>query len=177
MVLIVERPYFANKVGMLARKNGTYSRPIVGSIVDVRIEDFLPDEILFSVKHASNYIGRLPDIPEINQLDQYFLSTSNFVNRVNLNAKEANAMLNTGEYIRLPDEWYEYAMVIDDYNGYVKAPKVNRHGEPSAEDIDERLDQYEANLGKLRVLSPQTLDKWQSEPTQYESYITRLRRI
>lgn len=170
--LISERPYIGDEVGMLARKGGSYSRPIVGSIVDVRIEDFLDDDILFSAKHASNYIGKLPDIPEINQYNRYFISSSNFTTNVNLSAAEATKYLNTGEYLQLPDKWFEYAMVIDDYNGYIKAPKMNRPGEPTAEEIDERLDEYETNIGKIRVLSPQTLERWQSE-----SYVKKLRLI
>lgn len=172
MVLICERPYLAAvNVGMLARKQGQYTRPIIGSIVDVRIEDFADDSVLHS-KHASNYIGRLPDIEEIGQHGRYFLSSPNFANRTDLTAADVKPLLQSGKYIMLPDDWYEYAMVVDDYNGYIKAPKVNRDNEPSAEEIDERLDEFESNRGRLRVYSPQTIAKWQTE-----SYIERLNRI
>ena len=72
--------------------------------------------------------------------------------------------------------WWEYAAVMDQYNGFVKAPKVPRAGEPSAYDVDEVLDSFEENLGKIDVLSPQTLHNW-SVKGLTESYLKRLDRI
>lgn len=181
---ILENPHFSKKVGLLARRNGKYTRPIVGELVDMRVEDFLPNEILKS-RAASNIIAKLPDIAEIGQIEQYLICTANAVSRVDLTKEEAIKYLNSGVYILLPHDhqnplweyskspWWEYTMVIDENNGYVKAPKIPRSGEPTAEEIDEQLDTYKSNIGKITVTSPQSLKK----QITTESYISRLSRL
>jgi len=173
-MLICERPYFSAKVGMFARKNGEYTRPIIASLVDIRIEDCLKDITLYS-KSASNYIAKLPDIKEIGQIGKYLIATANLISKVNLTKEEAYKYLRTGLYILLPDSpesplweyskapWWEYAMCLDEYNGYIKAPKKHRAGEPSPEEIDERLDEFKENKGLIKALSPQTIEKWRQE--------------
>jgi hypothetical protein len=72
--------------------------------------------------------------------------------------------------------WWEYAMVLDEHGNYIKAPKKNRMGEPSATEIDERIDDYKENAGKLIVLSPDTLDAMQTSAIK-ENYQSKLRRL
>lgn len=186
-MLICERPWFSQRVAMLARKDDEYTRPILGSMVDIRLEDFMPDDILVA-NFAKSIIGKLPDIPENNQIGRYFISHFNLIDDVNLTEADVEKFLATGEYILLPHSpkspywqftqspWWEYAAVMDSYNGFIKAPKVPRTGEPSADDIDELLDEYSENHGHLEVLSPETLKDWNVRDVT-ESYLKKLDRI
>jgi hypothetical protein len=185
MFILLERPATTQPFGLFARSGGKYNRPIVGNIVDFRVEDFMPHSVLESLL-AANMIGRLPDIPEIGQVNKYFSSTFNVVDIVS--QQQAMTLLDTGQYLMLPDNpssefweytnapWWEYATVIDKYDGFIKAPARPRSGEPTPEEADERIDLFPENKGKIRVVSPFTLDKWATQNVT-ESYIERLKRI
>lgn len=185
MFILLERPWTSQKFGMLARKEGQYSRPVVGDVIDFRVEDFMPQEVLVSLLGA-NMIGRLPDIAEINQVNKYFSSTFSDVNIIS--QQEAMALADTGQYLTLPDNpssefweyskapWWEFATVLDKYDGFIKAPMRQRAGEPSPDEVDERIDLYDENRGKISVVSPSVLDKWASQKVT-ESYLERLKRI
>jgi len=186
-MLICERPWSSQRVAMLARKDGEYTRPILGHFVDIRIEDFVPQDILVE-NFALNVIGKLPDVPEHNQLGRYFISHFNTIDEVNLTETDVEKFLATGEYILLPhtprsplwqysnSPWWEYAVVLDQYQQFIKAPKRPREAEPDPSSIDERLDDFEENAGKLNVLSPVTLEFWRVSGVT-ESYLRRLDRI
>lgn len=178
-MLINERPYFTDKVGMLARKDGEYSRPILASMVDMRVEDYVPDKLLMS-KYASNYIAKLPDIAELNQVDQFLIVNANLVSRTDVSKHEAERYLKSGQFILLPHSprsklwggspWWEFTTCFDETGNYIKAPKLPRHGEPSPEEIDEMLDDVDQNRGNIRVVSPQSVERVATR----ESYIDRL---
>lgn len=184
-MLLCERPYTSQPVGMLARKDGQYTRPILAQFLDVRIEDFMPDSVLVS-NNATNYIGRLPDIQSIGQVGKYFVANANLVIQVDLGEAEVKKAMDSGQYLLLPDSpespywrftkspWWEFCTCFDGDNGYVKAPKIPRANEPTPEEIDEKLDEYPQNRGNLQVKSPQNIEKGL---VAAESYIERLRRI
>lgn len=193
MFVLLERPSTTKKIGLLARQNGQYTRPIIGTIIDFRVEDFLPDQILHSMRGNNqvfvvNFIGRLPNIPQINQTNRYFIATFNDVSSVTASQEEVDQLLATGQYLLLPDNpdselwqhtrapWWEWAVVLDEYNGFIKAPKSPRANEPSPEEADERIDDFEENRNKIKVVAPSTLMKWQAAGVQ-ESYRKRLDRI
>lgn len=148
---------------LLARKDGAYSRPVAGTTVDIRAEDCMPPGLNYI-----NIVGQLPNIPEANQHNSFFVATLGLVDRIDLTREEAAQFLAKG-YLALPaDErspywsyskapWWEFAAVLDEESNYIKAPKRTRQGEPTPEEIDERIDQFHENLGKLRVLSPKTI--------------------
>lgn len=183
MTLILERPWTTNQIGFVARKNNTYNRPIVGSMVDLRFEDYLPK----SIKQA-NYIGKLPDIPSINQINQYIVSIFDQVEVIDQNT--ANKYLRNSDFIELPVDassnlwaysnapWWEYVIVLDDYQGYIKAPMKGkeRSGEPTPDQADELIDDYQENRNKIKVLAPTTLDKIRSKKLS-ESYTDKLDNI
>ena len=81
MFILLERPWTSQSIGMLARKDGQYKRPVVGDIVDFRVEDYMPQQVLVDLL-GTNMIGRLPDIPEIGQVNKYFSSAFSDVNIV-----------------------------------------------------------------------------------------------
>lgn len=185
MLILLERPSTTHKFGLLARKNGKYQRPIVGDVIDFRVEDFMPQSLLHSLM-TSNFIGRLPDIPAIGQTNQYFVATFNIVSAVS--EEEVQKLLPTNQYVLLPHEpssafwqyteapWWEFAVVLDKYDGFIKAPYRPRSGEPSVEEADERIDEFPENHGKVHVLAPSTLIKWEKKGTR-ENYLEKLKRI
>ena len=185
MFVLLERPSTTQKFGLLARKNGKYTRPIIGDIIDFRIEDFMPPKILIDIL-TPHFIGRLPDIPEINQINQYFVVDFNVVSSAT--QSEVDKLLRAKRHLLLPHDpssefwkytnapWWEFAVVLDKYDGFIKAPYYPRSNEPSAEEADERIDQYDENRGKIRVLAPSTLEKWVKQGVQ-ENYLERLKRI
>jgi len=180
-------PWTSKRICFYARQNGKYNRPIIGHLIDFRIEDILNSQILKQVK-GNNVIGKLPDIPEANQVNKYFLSIFNNVDIIS--GEKAAKLLKTNEFIVLPVDdtsdlwsetkapWWEFVVVLDEYEAYIKAPKINkiRPGEPSPDEIDEMLDNYEENIGKLQVLSPITFKKWQDSNIK-ENYYKKLKRI
>jgi len=190
-MLILERPWTSEKIALYARQNGRYTRPIIGSIVDLRIEEFLP-KLNLQIPHI---IGLFPDIPQANQLNKHFIVTFNSFDRVEPDSKVIWQLLSTGQYLYLPVKphptlpphipdlweytkapWWEWAVVLDEYDGFIKAPKVPRADEPNPDEIDERLDEYPENHGVLEVISPTVLEKWKREQTR-EPYQRRLQRI
>lgn len=185
MFILLERPSTTETFGLLARKDGQYTRPVIGDIIDFRVEDFIPQEIMAD-RIATNIVGRLPDIPEIGQANKYFAATFNDV-RI-LDKREAMALSGTGQCLILPCDpssefwgytnapWWEFAVVLDKYDGFIKAPARPRAGEPTPEEADEMIDSFEENMGKVRVLAPSTLEKWATKQVA-ESYIERLKRI
>lgn len=186
MFVILERPSTTSKsFGMLARKNGRYSRPVIGDIVDFRVEDFMPQNVLAD-RIAVNILGRLPDVPEIGQINKFFASTFQDIQVVS--EPEAMELSRTGQYLMLPDNpssefweyvqapWWEFAIVLDKYDGFIKAPIRARPDEPTPDEADERLDEFEENRGKIRVLATSTLDAWATKQVA-ESYLERLKRI
>jgi hypothetical protein len=182
MFILLERPSTTSKTfGLLARKDGQYTRPIIGDIVDFRVEDFMPPEHV-----AVNILGRLPDIAEIGQVNKFFSSTFQDVQVIP--AQAAMELSRTGQYLMLPDSpsseywqytgapWWEFAIVLDKYDGFIKAPARPRPGEPTPEEADERIDLFDENRGKVQVLAPATLEKWATQKVT-ESYLERLKRI
>lgn len=186
-MIILEYPHTSKKMGLLARKDGEYKRPIVGALFDIRLEDVLPAEFL-SKALVANFIGRLPDIPELNQEGVYFVSEFNTIRTTNAKEDEVGELLRTGGYLLLPagpqDElyrftgapWWEYAVALDDYGQYIKAPKEPRAMEPGPEEIDERLDDYPENRAKIQVVSPVVLQQVHSGAMK-ENYLAKLSRI
>jgi len=186
MRVILEKPSTTHPIGMLARKNGKYTRPIIGTIIDFRVEDFMPENVMLDMGVGVNMIGRLPDIAEAGQENKYFASTFNYVSIIS--QQEAMTLFDTGQYIMLPDSpssefwkytkapWWEFAVVLDEYNGFIKAPIKVRANEPTPEKTDEMLDEFEENRGKIKVVAPTTLEKWVTAGVT-ESYKKRLDRI
>jgi len=170
MRLICEQPWFSATIGMLARKDGKYDRPIVGDIIDLRIEDIIPAKVMQQLSIPS-IIAKLPNIPALNQVDRYIVANYGSVDTVTATEKDVQPLLAGGQYVLLPDNpkaylwaytlspWWEYAMVLDSNGAYIKAPKKNRESEPSPEEVDERLDNYPENRDTFRVTSPTVLDK------------------
>lgn len=187
MIILMERPWTTDSIAFYARHNGRYDRPIIGSMVDFRIEDIIPANILTGPK-STNILGKLPDISSAHQIDRYLVSIYNDVRVVD--EKTATKYASTNDFVILPDNptskywkythapWWEFVTVLDEYQGYIKAPKdaYVRSGEPTPEQADELLDKYEVNQNKLRVLAPTTLQKMIKDQVE-ESYIVKLRRI
>lgn len=186
-MLLTEQPRFSETVALYARRNGHYDRPIVGAMVDLRMED---TELmkLAQTNRIPNIIARLPDIGEANQVGKYLVFNFGWLDGMETNQDKIQQLLATGKYLELPDSprsqhwqytkcpWWEYAEVMDEHNGIIKAAKMTRAGEPTPEECDERLDQFEENQGKLKVLAPSTLEKMLAGAVR-ESYIRKLARI
>jgi len=186
MYILCEQPWTQQQIGLMARKDGRYVRPIVGFGVDFRIEDMgIPRQ---AMPRSFNLIGRLPDIREIRQINKFFICTQSSVASVSASKAEADALLQQGQHLLLPDSpsselwqftnapWWEYGFLLDEYYEYIKAPKVPRPGEPTPEEIDERLDDFEENQGKVKVVSPKKLNELRTRGVR-ESYIRKMRRI
>lgn len=185
-LVIFERQYSTITTGLLARKNGRYTRPIITEFFDVRIEDYMPDATLHS-KEPLTYIARLPDILSIGQIGQYIVADANRVEH-KVTEQAVQNLLQERNCIILPHDssspwwqyskspWWEYCICMDTYNGYIKAPKLVRQFDPTPEEIDEQLDKYPENHNKIRVLSPQTINKWKKTGVS-EDYISRVERI
>lgn len=164
-MIFFESPYYHvshKPMVLLARKDGQYTRPIAGVSVDIRAEDCMPPGVNYI-----NIIGQLPDVA--NQRGRFFVATMGVVDRIDLTAEEAAQFSERG-YKALPANesspywahsrapWWEFATVLDEEYNYIKAPKLTRHGEPTPEEVDEQLDRFPENVGKIQVLSPKTLD-------------------
>lgn len=151
-LLINEMPYSSHVIGMFARKNGKYTRPIISKFTDMRFEDFMQKG---TIEFGCAYVGALPNIKEIGQVDKYLLADANLIARADLTLLDITQMSKTKKCVFLPDNWWEYAACMDANNKYIKAPLLYRDGEPSPEEIDERLDDFPKNIGRLDVVSPQ----------------------
>lgn len=183
---MMERPHSSEYITLLARSNGVYNRPVAGRSFDVRIEDFMPLAELGIT--GVNFICQLPNSR------RFMISTFNTVQstdakedlvnilraKVDQHGKPFYAMLPSkpGDeyYDVVGSPWWEWAAIYDEYNGHIKAPKRPRAGEPTAEEIDERLDEFPDNVGKVDVVSPETFMKWETAGV-VEDYRKRLRRI
>ena len=187
MFTLSERPWTTNKVSFFARKNNKYQRPVIGHLVDFRIEDILPAAVYKQYKKP-NLIGMLPNIIEANQINKYFISIFNNIEIIS--QAEATKLIESEDFLMLPSNedsllwkytkspWWEYVVIIDEYEGYIKAPREDkvRPGEPSPKEIDEIIDSYPENQNKIKVISPQTLNKWKDKGIS-ESYRRKLDRI
>lgn len=189
-LVINEQPRTTAPLLLYARKNGEYTRPIRASICDVRMEDMrgpagkLGDEI--SRRKIKNHILPLPPIG--HQAGKYTVVTAGHMDNKLISKEQADALAATNNYLIFPycpncelwpftdRPWWEYAEAMDEHYGLIKAPPMVRTGEPTPEEIDERLDEFEENHGRLEVLSPQTLEKM-AAGTLTESYLRKLKRI
>jgi len=192
LMLIIEAPYVdrnSDPIGLLARKNGEYTRPIIGRMVDFRIEDCLPPPSISQIQSSKymNMIGKLPNIPEIGQIDRYLLTTAATVERTDLTKEQALKYIADG-HLELPSDessefwyyckapWWEFAVIFDQHDNYIKAPKLPRANEPTPDMIDELLDQFQENKGTLNVLSPRSIGPLRQEKFN-ESYVDKLKRL
>ncbi len=148
---------------MLARRNGRYVRPIAADLTDLRVEDFLSPTALMN---NTSMVGRLPDLGE--QRGRWLLVPRGSVMGTG-DERAAQSLLAAGRCAVLPSSpedslwgeskapWWEFAACFDRDNGYVKAPQRPRAGEPSPAEVDEQLDEWPENRGRLDVTAPLTL--------------------
>lgn len=168
-MLIIETPWTSHQIAVFARSNGAYTRPVMGHLVDLRVEDIIPPKV--RLLKEIHLLARLPNIPEIGQTGMFLSATGNHVDRIDISEAEAQELYQAGNYLLLPSNsesplwkhtqspWWEYSFVLDEHDGYIKAPKNPRPNEPTADEIDEKLDEYPENHGKLKALSPQTIER------------------
>jgi len=189
---------------MLAQKNGEYTRPIVGSIIDLRTEDFLPTSNLQNIL-SHRMIGELPEIPDINQIGLFIIIEFNHVATSQAKENQIVPLLSSGAYCLLPGskltinlensyiqqcqrnadnielstgKWWEYAAVFDADGQFIKAPKIPRAGEPDAYQIDERIDDYEENIDRYDVTSPYILERRRAKSDRlYTTFSDRLANV
>ncbi len=185
-LVITEHPRTTRPLMMFARKDGRYVRPIAGEIMDVRMEDMGKLQNAAKSKKLINYILPLPPIAD--QDGKFGIMNFGFLDKIIREGPELQALIASNKYFILPSSqqseyweftgrpWWDFAAVLDEYGGFIKAPLIPREGEATAEEIDERLDEYEENRGKSKVLSPTTLDKLLSGAMK-ESYVKKLNRI
>lgn len=185
-LLITEQPRTSRPLFMLARKNGSYERPIHGAAIDFRIEDMPGIQQIQTAQKKINHILPLPPVGD--QKGKYAIINFGFLDKIIPAGPELQQLLATNKYLVLPycqkcehwdmikRPWWDYAAVMDEYGGPIKAPLIPREDEPTAEEVDERLDDFEENLGKAEVLSPFTLEK-QLTGAMSESYLKKLKRI
>lgn len=185
-MLLTEQPRTSHPLMMLARKNGRYDRPIRGAAIDVRMEDIPGLTDAARERKAINYIIPLPPVGD--QAGKFGIMNFGFLDKIIPDGPELQTLIQSNKYLMLPADpksefwylsgapWWEYATVLDEYGEPIKAALKPRAGEPTAEEIDERLDDFEENVGKPEVLSPLTLQK-QLAGAMRESYLKKLRRI
>lgn len=165
-MLLVELPNVRSSFVLLARRGGRYVRPVVGSVVDFRVEDSLknvPRDLV-----GCCFVGRLPDLPGFSQVGLYVVSRFFGVEDELVDEGEALGLLEEPNFILLPScpgdslwdyvgaPWWEFVVIFDDDGGWVKAPRDGcvREDEPDASLVDERLDDVVGNVGRVRVVSP-----------------------
>ncbi len=171
---------------MFARKNGAYTRPVLGAGVDFRMEDMGKLQDVAAASKIINFVAKLPDIT--TQTGKYAIINMGYVDKITNNVEDIKKLLATNKYLMLPHDphspywsetnspWWEYAEVMDEYDGILKAAKHPRAGDLGAEEIDERIDEFEENVGKIQALAPSTLEKMMAGAVT-ESYLRKLRRI
>jgi hypothetical protein len=163
MMILTERPWGSTQVVIFARRNGVYDRPIRCDSIDLRIEDYLPPEIV-KMTVTKNMLAKLP--PVAGQQSSYLLANFGLLELVNYDDAEVARMIEAQQCILLPDgpqtptwqysqaPWWEYALAADSDGHYIKAPLKHRANEPSPEEIDELLDQVPGNCDTINVKSP-----------------------
>jgi hypothetical protein len=184
-MILLEYPHYTRPIAGFASKNGQYVRPIKGAMADIRIEDMgLEQYIQTANKH--NYIGKLPDVPGTKQIGVWFFTQ--FSTRTTNDATKAQQMIESGQFIVLPstpdDElweytqrpWWEFMAIYDPHGMPIKAAPYQSNTQYTVENVDERLDEFEENHGKVDVLSPFTFEKM-AVGAMAESYIQKLERI
>ena len=184
-MLLLEFPHVSREVALFARKNGKYIRPVRGKMMDLRIENMGVQRVM-QERRLMNLIARLPDIPEAHQQGVYLITTFGSSNLVS-DPTKIEQLLSSNQYLSLPDNphselwsltnapWWEYAEVLDEYGMPVKAA-LHSTTSFTPDIIDERLDEFEENQGKIDVLSPVTLEKMRKGDIK-ESYLKKLARI
>lgn len=184
-MLILEYPHIAKEIAVYARSRGRYIRPIRGKTTDLRIED-MGIMTVMREKRLMNLIGRLPDIPQAQQIDTYIVTTFG-ASHLETNHQKIKQLLASNQFILLPDSrdselwyltnapWWEYCELYDEYDMPIKAAKASTT-KFTPENVDERLDEFEENRGRIDVLSPMTLEKMLSGQLR-ESYLRKLRRL
>lgn len=185
-LLITEQPRTSHPLIMLARKNGQYNRPIKGASIDVRMEDMPGMTNTATERRIINFILPLPPVGD--QRGKFAIMNFGFLDNIIQDGPELQSLITSNQYLVLPDNpqselwaltkapWWDFAEVLDEYDNPIKAALHPRAGESTAEEIDERLDEFEENNGKIEALSPLTLQK-QLAGTMTESYLKKLRRI
>jgi len=182
-MILLEFPHISKEIVLFARKNNKYTRPIRGSMVDLRVEDMGIQHVMRD-RRLMNIMAKLPDIG--TQHDTYLVAVFGASDLIS-DKLEIDQLLSSNQYINLPcDEtsdlweitkapWWEYVEVLDNYGMPIKAA-LNSTTKYTPETIDERLDEFEENRGKVDVLSPITINKMRNG-TIKESYIKKLSRI
>jgi IS4 transposase len=159
-------------------------------MVDIRVEDMIPGPVIFE-RRLFNTIGRFPDISAAGQHSKFFIATYGTFDRFESDPTVIEQLVSTGHYLLLPDSpesefwqytqspWWEYCEVLDKYDNPIKAPKVFRDGRDTAnaDEIDERLDEFEENRGTIQVLSPITIMNMRKKRLQPESLARKLKRL
>lgn len=185
-LVISEQPRTTKSLLLYARKDGNYDRPIRGSMIDIRMEDMPGISDYARSRKVINQILPLPPIGD--QAGKFAIFNFGSLDKIIPDGPDLQALIATNKYLVLPDSprselwsltktpWWEYAEVMDEYDGIIKAALYPRPGELTADEIDERLDDFEENVGKLEVLSPLTLQK-QLAGAIRESYLKKLKRI
>lgn len=185
-MLLTEHPHVSNPpLGFYARRDGSYDRPIISFMTDLRVEDMGVSHIQRE-RRLLNILARLPDIREAKQLGKYIVATFGMCDVVD--EAQGQKMLATNQYLVLPDSpkselwevtrrpWWEFVECFDEHDGCIKAPLNIRNPEFTPETIDERIDEFEENQGKVQVLSPFTIEKMSAGAVK-ESYLRKLARI
>lgn len=182
-MIIIEYPHIASPpIATFARKDGQYTRPIISHMTDFRLEDMgIPKE-----NRLANIIGKLPDIKPANQINKYIVAT--FGTTKIVDNDYAEQLIATNKYLVLPDTpnsplwqatkrpWWEFMECMDEYDGVIKAALVTRSNSFTADNVDEILDRYPENKGRIEVLSPDTLNKMKHGAIR-ESYVKKLSRL
>jgi hypothetical protein len=184
-MLLLEFPHISKKLAVYARKNGEYRRPIRGSMMDLRTEN-MGIQAAQRERRLMNLIAKLPDIPEAGQHGVYLVTTFGG-GKLESDPNVIDQLIKSNKYFPLPDSpesefwhltkapWWEFTEVLDEYGGPIKAAPFSTT-EFTPDSIDEKLDEYPENQGRLDVLSPATLEKMARGELK-ESYLKKLARI
>jgi hypothetical protein len=177
-MILTEMPV-VRKALIFARRGGKYVRPIAPVMIDLSTEDARIDRI----RDGRPFVGRLPDIGD--QVDKYVYGATMPKVVDGSFARERMQELSLFELPHCEDcehwehfgrPWWEYAMATDKYGFAVKARLYPRPGEPNADDIDERLDQFPQNQGTLKVISPVSVEQIEAGHIK-EGYLQKLDRV
>jgi hypothetical protein len=185
-MLLLEFPHISSTpIAVFVSKDGKYNRPILSFMTDLRTED-MGTQTAQRERRLMNFIARLPDIAAAKQIGKYIVTT--FGSSQVVDENKAQQLLATRQYFELPSSphsefwsltgrpWWEYVECFDEYDGPIKAPLNVRNPNITVDNIDEKIDEFEENHGKIEVLSPQTISRMQSGAVR-ESYLRKLARI